>query len=193
MNYLPDSYERKYLRWFVIYIMPGTEYKMKKIIENTIQKPVTTIVFSKEIIKKNKGKKIKIIHPLFPGYIFVHQHCRLVLDTLKGILAHSVFKPVCFKQNKCENQFMDNSPCMISPEEMKLLLDNSDQYGVLHLSYGYKKDDKVIITDGPLRNLQAEILYINEKKNFVGVNIQLFNKEMRINLGIDIVTKIPVE
>ena len=72
---------------------------------------------------------------------------------------------------------------------------NSDSKGLLPLSHVQKSGDRVIINKGPLKNLTGRILYYIEKKRKCAVELQLFNKTIKVNLGIDLLEtkKVPVD
>ena len=72
---------------------------------------------------------------------------------------------------------------------MKLLLQNSDHEGKIPLSYGFKNWDSIIITKGPLKNLQGKVLFINEKKKKAKVSLNLFNRSITVSLGIELINK----
>lgn len=78
---------------------------------------------------------------------------------------------------------------MVYEHEMKYLLDNSDSHGLFRLSAGYESEGEVVITNGPIKDLYKNILWINRKKKKACVEIELFRRKLKVNLGIDVFRK----
>ena len=72
---------------------------------------------------------------------------------------------------------------------MQLLLSHAGVHGKFIMSHGFKEGDKVIVTEGPLKDIHGDILFINEKKRKAKVKLILFGKEMEIAPGIELISK----
>jgi transcription termination/antitermination protein NusG len=165
--------------WYVLQVRTGKEFFIKNYIYNMFNKNVTMAVFSKEIIHKKNNQDIRLLLPLFPGYIFIKDKIDEILNTHRNFLKNEMINPIRF----------ENRPAKVHSEEMKFLLYNSDFQGNIPLSYGYKNGDSIIITKGPLKNIPGKILFINFKKKKVKVEINLFNRIMNMSLGIDLLDR----
>ena len=170
---------RLYSDWYVLHVKAGRERFIKEQIEKYASKPVEMTIFQREIIHTRKGNKVKITGPLFKGYIFVHKKIDEVLKIAKQFLKRESIYPIC----------VDNKPCQVYKDEMELLLRNTNKNGTFLLSHGLKAGDKVEVTDGPLKTLQGNILWIDEKKSKAKVELYLFKRKMRVNLGVEVVGK----
>ena len=163
-----------YSDWYVLHVATGKESVIKEKIEKYSPLPLQMTIFQREIIHSAKGKKIKVLGPLFSGYIFIYQNIKEVCKIANSYLAKEFICPISF----------NNKPCRVYKEEMELLLRSADEKGTFKLSRGFKAGDRVEVTDGPLKTLQGNILWIDEKKSKAKVEIFLFNRSMRVNLGL---------
>lgn len=184
------EYNQLYSNWFVIQVQARREYAVKEFLDMRSEKLIDIVIFSKEIIRDKHGIKKRIIHPLFPSYIFVKKNVQIAIDTLKKRFNSMFIKPVCLRSKKCNTCFTELSPCMVLPEEMKTLFDISNSSRVFEVSSGYKEGNEIIITGGPLSDLKGNILYINEKKKVVNVSLSLFKRKMKVALGIEFIKKL---
>jgi transcriptional antiterminator NusG len=176
--------KENYKNWFVLQVKTGREQNIKEYIEKNTGEQVAMRIFYRELLFDRQKKEKKVISLLFPGYIFVHNKVKCAVDVICHCFANEFIKPICFKQKKCSTCFTQNSPCMVFEHEMAYLLRNSDAGGVFRISRGIIVDEKVMIAEGPLRNTCGDIIWLNEKKKKVCVEISLFNRPVRINLGL---------
>lgn len=180
---------KTYNNWFVLQITTGKEYYIKDLIDKNTDEPIDSLIFSAKLLFKRNGVLKKVIRPLFPGYLFINRKVNIVMDLFQRKTITEFVKPICFRKKKCNECFIDSSPCMVFPQEMELLLSNSSDSGLFDISYGLKKGDKIKIIKGPLVNLMGNVLHINEKKKVVQVEIFLFNRRIKLYLGIDLINK----
>jgi len=161
--------------WYVLKVRSKRENYIKEALEKFLGNEIRLLIFTKEILHKKNDQYIPVTAPIFPGYLFVHKELSKVIHTIQTNLINEVVYPVSF----------DNTPAKVSVDEMKLLL-NSTENGKFHLSQGYRSGDSVVITDGPLKEIKGRIVFINEKKRKVKICICLFGKEMQVTLGLDL-------
>jgi transcription antitermination factor NusG len=173
--------------WFVLKVPSRQEQFIKKFIENNSIEPVNILLFAKELIYRKKNQKIKVVKPLFPGYLFIHNHMTQVLDLLKRKLTNMVIYPLCFKNEKCKVCYTESSPCMVRPDEMEFLCRHTDteDTSLFRISYGHWLNKDFIVSEGPLKNSNVKILWVNKRKNKAGVEMTLFRRSMNVVLGID--------
>ena len=164
-----------YSNWYVLSVKTGKENYITNLINKYTLQPVKLIVFKREILHKKKDNEEKVINTLFAGYIFVYNHIYDILKLVKKYFKSEYIQPV-----------KDNGvPSKVLKDEMKFLLKNSDKNGIFKLSIGLQKGDTIEIVEGPLKNFQGNILWIDNIKKKAKVEIKLFNRKIRINLGID--------
>lgn len=171
-----------YNNWYVIFVTTGKELYIKNTIEKYTREPIRMTFFQREILHTRRGKRVKVVGALFSGYIFIHEKIELALTLAKKLLPSERVTPVS----------INNKPCMVFREEMEVLINNSDQTGLFRLSRGRKVNDTILITHGALKNFQGNILWIDERKRKAKVEIYLFRRKIKVNLGIEIVNGAPL-
>ncbi|MBN2441485.1 MAG: hypothetical protein JXJ04_09060 [Spirochaetales bacterium] len=184
MRYVRDKIETQddiYTNWYVLNVTTGKEFFIKTFIEKYTNPSIKMTIFQREILHKRRGKKVKVIGALFSGYIFIHEKINTALSITKKYLHAERIFPVS----------VDKKPCKVNEDEMKVLLRNSGQDGIFRLSKGKKIKDTVHITDGALKDIRGNIIWIDEKRNKAKVEINLFNRKIKVSLGLDIVEHTP--
>jgi transcriptional antiterminator NusG len=167
-----------YSDWYVLQVKANREYVIKSMVENLCGHEIKLLVFSREILHTKKGREIKLTTPLFPGYIFLYKELEKVLQTKKRNSLNEFIKPIIF----------NGVPATVSQDEMRLLFSTSDNQGLFRLSQGYLTDDgNVQIVQGPLKDIEGKIIFINKKKRKVRVRLTLFNREVNVSLGLDLI------
>lgn len=175
-----------YNNWYVLYVNPIRVHQVIKVIKK-YQDQIEVWYFTR-IIPFNRRKGIvKKALPLFPGYLFVHKHPQFILDLVKKKYKNDVIKPICFKQIKCSECFVDGSPCMVPPYEMEFILNCMNNSGRIPVSTLYKKGDKIIVTSGPLKNKSGLISEVNKRGRHAIIELYLFGKLNRVKIGIKFV------
>ncbi len=83
----------------------------------------------------------------------------------------------------------DGTP-VLSDKERQLFDQLFDEDMVVLPSLGYIENQKVIITEGPLRGLESKIVAVNKHKCYVKLAIDLFERETIVEVPLNIVAKI---
>lgn len=169
--------ENVYNNWYVLFVTTGKESLIKSVIEKYTQNTIKTIIFKKEIFHRKKGKKIKVTNTLFSGYVFIHEEIDIALNISRTYLCTERVMPIS----------INKKPCKVHENEMMFLLGSSDKNGIFKVSKGKKKNNSIYITEGVLKNIQGNIVWIDEKKSKAGVEIPLFRRKIIVNLGLDII------
>lgn len=60
---------------------------------------------------------------------------------------------------------------------------------MVDMSCGVIENDKIIITDGPLMNLEGYITKIDRHKRIAYVDVELLGKITRVQVGLEIISK----
>ncbi|MBN2532039.1 MAG: hypothetical protein JXB88_04060 [Spirochaetales bacterium] len=165
--------------WYVLQVTTGKEQFIKEKIEKYASPPIQMTIFKREIIHSRQNKKVKKFGPLFSGYIFVYQSIKEACKIANLYLSKEFISPIS----------INNKPCKVYKEEIELLLRSANENGTFQLSRGIKVGERIEITAGPLKILQGNILWIDQKKSKAKVEIFLFKRKMRINLGIEVIQK----
>ena len=77
----------------------------------------------------------------------------------------------------------------IYPQEAMFLTKFSNRNHVVDMSRGVIDNDKIIITDGPLMNLEGYITKIDRHKRIAYVDVELLGKITRVQVGLEIISK----
>ena len=77
----------------------------------------------------------------------------------------------------------------IYPQEAMFLTKFSNRNHVVDMSCGVIENDKIIITDGPLMNLEGYITKIDRHKRIAYVDVELLGKITRVQVGLEIISK----
>lgn len=169
--------------WYVLFVMGGKE---KQICEFLNQEYDNWKAFipSIEIIHTKQGKEYIVEKPMFPSYLFIESEIkqREFQDVLKQA-----------KQKKTgiikELKFDEETPALRDYEREYLegLLNESYR---LTPSTGYIENDKVMITEGPLKGYESHISRIDRHKKKAVLSMDLLNKEVNVTVSLEIIKKI---
>jgi len=164
-------------KWQAVFVLTGHEDIVKEKIEYALQGSSIRVVVPKRCIRERRaGRWLDVIRPLFPGYILLQGSIDLqeyyLLKSVPGIIR-------CLKDNK---EFYS-----IHPEEIKVinqLMCNGDLIGI---STAYQKDDKIIITDGPLLGKEGLIVAVDRRKGRARVKLSFLGDERTVDLSLRII------
>lgn len=166
--------------WYVIWVETGKEHQVRSMIEEQVSfDSYERIVIPEKLIqKKIKGKWQKIQSVLIPGYIFVvAEDITDFARELSGILTFARMLTV------------DGRITAIYPEEEAILRRLVDKDEVVDISKGIIADDRVIITEGPLKGMEGMIKKIDRHRRTVAIEIEMFDRKVLMNVGLEIVEK----
>ncbi|MGA1826055.1 MAG: transcription termination/antitermination NusG family protein [bacterium] len=168
---------KDYDNWYIVQTLTKREHHMKNMINNIFNNYFDILIPSKEFLHTKNGIFKKVICPLFPGYLFLYNEINTFIKELDSIKRYHYLKPVCF----------NNKPAKIRPEEMEYLQTITNEQGIVPLSHGiFHEGDTVKILEGPLKDCEGKIIFINKKKHKAKVHIKLFNHEINIVLGLNL-------
>lgn len=164
-------------KWQAVFVLTGHEDIVKEKIEYALQGTSIRAVVPKRCIRERRGGRwLDVIRPLFPGYILLQGDIDLQeyyqLKSVPGIIR-------CLKDNK---EFYT-----IHPEEIKVinqLMCNGDLIGI---STAYQKDDKIIITDGPLLGKEGLIIAVDRRKGRARIKLSLLGDERTVDLSLRVI------
>jgi len=168
--------ERIYSDWFVLQVKAGREVCVKQVLDQAGLSEFQTLVFSKEILHRRRDRDLRLTVPVFPGYIFVHEKIKQAYNYLRERLQREFLRPVAF----------NGQPARVAFREMEFLLNHTNKAGTFTMSTGSITGGTVVLNRGPLKNMNGRVLFINKKKRKAKVRLILFQREMDISLGIDL-------
>ena len=116
---------------------------------------------------------------MFPGYIFIDS------DNPQQIYEHLNSVPELTKMlGRDKNEF---TPIEAGKEAMFKAMVN-DNYEI-PLSVGVIEGDKVIVKEGPLSGMEGLIKKIDRHKRVAVLNAQMFEQDVDIKIGLEIIEK----
>jgi transcriptional antiterminator NusG len=165
--------------WYAIQTMSGCEKRLVATLQ-ILLKRIRLYLPTRKVIHQLKGEQSIVELPLFPGYIFVYKSISESLDALEKANSMIVFNPVM-----ANGEYLE-----ANKNEMKFLFEVTGGNGVIELSKGIvKENDKVLIIEGPLKQLKGEILFIDKRKNKAKVRIKFMNRFLDVSLGLEILSR----
>ena len=174
--------------WYVAHTYSGYENKVKVDIEKTIENrglqdqifevsvPMQAVTEIKNGVEKTSDKK------MFPGYVLVNMIMNdetwYVIRNTRGVTG-----------------FVGpgSKPVPLTPEEMVSLGFGVPEGTVIHekkVVIDYEVGDTVTVISGPWKDTVGVISSINEGKKTVAMNVEMFGRETRVELGFTEVRKV---
>jgi len=162
-------------KWYALFVKTGQEEKVRKRIEFSLNDVVKTMVPKRKLRERRGGVWKTVIRKLFPGYV-------LLSGDMDGSNYHTIKStPGILKLLKTGYE-----PARIDPWEMDIvnrLMYNGD---TIEYSDCFIKDGKIIVTSGPLLNMEGNIISVDRRKGRVKVNIAFMGEPRIVDLGISI-------
>lgn len=167
---------------YILFVLRRYEQKIREFIN--AYDDMEAIVPSRIKLIKKRTDVIKEEQLLFPGYVFIktsreNKEFRTFIQnyvyTIKGfikILSHS-----------------DNDISTLSKEEALSITPFFKNEGLFESSVGFVKDDKVVVTSGPLIGLESQIKYVDRHKKMAILEIPLFNEVKEVKVSLEILSK----
>ena len=174
--------------WYVAHTYSGYENKVKVDIEKTIENrglqdlifevsvPLQSVVEVKNGVEKTTDKK------MFPGYVLVNM---IMTDETWYVI----------RNTRGVTGFVGpgSKPVPLSPEEIVALGFGVPEGTVLHekkVVIDYEVGDTVVVITGAWKDTVGKIVAINEKKKTVSMNVEMFGRETKVELGFTEVRKL---
>jgi len=140
-------------------------FNTKKDIEAFIPK------YEKYIRSKDKI----IINPMFPGYLFIKTKMNQIqFDTMLTLMNE--------QRDGVIKELKKQDVSALTKDEIHLLHLLLNKQYILKMSKGYKENGRLILTEGPLMNLQDHITAIIPKDHLAILNIKFLNRKIKAGL-----------
>ena len=160
--------------WYVIQVEPSHELEMVrkcKTLEKQGEEVFTMLTVRQE--RKN-GIWEKKQSVTFQKYIFVDtdepDDFRIRLQSISGLT---------------KMLGIGETVVPIYPKEEELLKRLGGPNHIIEISEGYYEDDHLVITGGPIKRLEEELKWIDNRQKVAGVAVNIMNREEVIRLGAD--------
>ena len=164
--------------WYVVHTYSGYENKVKANIEKTIENRhledqiLEVRVPMQEVIEVKNGAK-KQVQKMFPGYVLLNM-----------IMNDDTWYVVRNTRGVTGFVGPGSKPVPLTEEEMKPL---GIQDAELHVDFA--EGDTVMITGGVWKDTVGVICAMNDSKQIVTINVELFGRETPVEIGFTEVKK----
>jgi transcriptional antiterminator NusG len=166
--------------WYALRVTTGQEEKTKKIIESTLDTPITCLIPRRQLKERKNGQWQQVHRILFPGYLIFKSH---MTPQLYYQLQQVPLMAMLLKD--------DDGPLPIHEAELTALNQLMDPAtGLITISKAIREDDRIHITQGPLAGMEGRIKTIDHRKGRATVILPFLGEERTIQLGIHIIDKI---
>lgn len=170
------------MNWYVLFVRGGKE---EKILSMLNKKGFHAFLPRMEVIYRKQGKSIIQKKLMFPNYVFIESEMDYILfnEKLQNLRME---QSGIIKELKFDNE----GTSALKEEEKQLIEELIGANKVMKHSVGYIKGDKVIVTQGSLKGLESEIVYINRHNRKAVLEISMFDQVVKLNTSLEIIEKI---
>ena len=168
------------MKWYVLFVVGGKENQIKSFLNKKYKDWIAFFPMIQKIYRI-KGVNSLRLKPLFPNYIFVKSEIdgiefkrRLfeVRNQMAGII----------KELNYEN---DEIPAL-REDEIAYLQQLLDKNYKIVPSKGYMKEGRVVITEGPLKGLEDQILKVNFHNRSALLQFKFLDEMKTISVSLEV-------
>lgn len=167
-------------RWYVAHTYSGYENKVKTDLEKTIENRkledqiFEVLVPLQNVVELKNGTKKQVSKKMFPGYVLVNM---IMNDTTWYVV----------RNTRGVTGFVGpgSKPVPLTEAEMKNLGISAPKV-VIDLTVG----DNIVVTDGVWKDTVGVIKAVNEHKQSVTINVDMFGRETPVEIGFGEIKKI---
>lgn len=172
--------------WYAVWVKTRQEEKVLAFCEKLLrngeekEKPYEQCFLPKyERFRKLNGQWVRLKEVLFPGYLFfISDHVDELAKMLKSIPE--------FAKILGDEQ----TPIALHPHETEFLRKHMNKDNVLEMSQGFLVGDRLVVTEGPLKDYQGKIVHIDRHKRLATLEIEFFGRMVRMKVGVEVVRKV---
>ncbi len=167
------------VNWYVVHTYSGYENKVKANIEKTIENRhledqiLEVRVPMQEVLEVKNGVKKQVQKKLFPGYVLLNM-----------IMNDDTWYVVRNTRGVTGFVGPGSKPVPLTEEEMRPL-------GIqdAEMQIDFKEGDTVMITGGVWKDTVGVVCAMNDSKQIVTINVELFGRETPVEIGFTEVKK----
>ena len=163
-------------RWYTIHTYAGYENAVERNLKQRIaslgmeNKIFEVTVPTEKKIRVKGGKRVVEEEKIYPGYILV----RMVVDDDSWFVVRNTPRVTGFVGS-------GNTPVPMEPAEVATLMKRMTAEAPKH-RIDLTKDDPVVISDGPFKDLEGKVGDIDENRGKVKVMVSMFGRETPVEL-----------
>ena len=167
--------------WYAVWIRTGQEEKLLKLCREKItDRQVMEDCFLPKYERawREKGQWGKKEEILFPGYLFfVTDHPLLLGQELKKI---PEFTKILGDED---------GAIPLYEHEVDFLKKYTNDEHVMEMSMGFLEGDKLVITEGALKDYEGKVVHIDRHKRLATLEMEFFGRVVNMTVGVEIVGK----
>lgn len=166
--------------WYAVQVVTGKEQKTVELCRKIVDKSILNDCFIPkcERMKRYQGEWHKEEYVMFPGYVF------LITGRVQELYYELKAVPEFTKILGADKEMIS-----IETKEADLLRRMENQDHLVEMSQGYIVGDQVVITSGPLKDIDGKIRKIDRHKRVAELEVAMFGRIVRVKVGIEIVEK----
>ncbi|NNM83878.1 transcription termination/antitermination factor NusG [Candidatus Parcubacteria bacterium] len=163
-------------RWYTIHTYAGYENAVERNLKQRIEslgmenKIFDVVVPTEKKIRVKAGKRVVEEEKIYPGYILV----RMIVDDASWFVVRNTPRVTGFVGS-------GNTPVPMEESEVSSLMKRMTAEAPKH-RIDLMKDDQVVITDGPFKDLEGKVGDIDEDRGKVKVMVSMFGRETPVEL-----------
>ena len=165
--------------WYVVHTYSGYENKVKANIEKTIENRhleeqiLEVRVPMQDVVEMKNGARKQVQKKMFPGYVLINM-----------IMNDDTWYVVRNTRGVTGFVGPGSKPVPLTDEEMRPLGIRSDV-----VQMDYEEGDSVVVTGGVWKDTVGVIQAINENKQSVTINVDLFGRETPVEISFKEIKK----
>jgi transcriptional antiterminator NusG len=166
-------------QWYVVHTYSGYENKVKVDIEKTIENRglhdqiLEVSVPLEEVIELKNGAQKQVERKMFPGYVLIH----MVMNDDTWYVVRNTRGVTGFVGP-------GSKPVPLSEEEMQNL-----GFKTTGVVVGFEVGDTVVVVAGAWKDTVGVIRSVNESKQSITINVEMFGRETPVELSFSEVKK----
>ncbi|MEE1113453.1 MAG: transcription termination/antitermination protein NusG [Eubacterium sp.] len=168
-------------KWYVVHTYSGYENKVKANIEKTIENRhledqiLEVRVPLEEVVEVRNGVKKQVLKKMFPGYVLLN----MVMNDDTWYVVRNTRGVTGFVGP-------GSKPVPLTSAEMKGLGVDTGEKVVIDLEVG----DEIVVIGGAWKDTTGAITSINQSKQTVTINVELFGRATPVEIGFAEVRKV---
>ena len=123
------------------------------------------------------SKETMILQVMFPGYVFVE-------TTLDQLEFDAFLSSMDEEKDGIIRELRKEDVSALTDDEKDLLHKLLNENGILVMSEGYKENGVTVVTDGPLKEFQQDIVAVNKKDMLAILRIQFLNRKIKAGVRV---------
>jgi transcriptional antiterminator NusG len=166
------------MEWYAVHVLSGHEKKIKKYLENEIEKATLQdqinriLIPSEDVVEMKDGKKRVKNRIFFPGYMLIEME-------LNKVTQHVVLNTPSITNFVGSK----NNPVPLQEDEVRRILGRiEERQNEEIIDIPYREGDPVKVIDGPFTDFSGIVEEINREKKKLKVMVSIFGRSTPVEL-----------